>query len=227
MNSTMHLGLIVGIGPAATDYYYRYLIAALARSGKDLELTMAHADTATLLRHQASGDARAQVEIYARLAARLKAAGAQTLAITSIAGHFCIREFEAVSPLPIINLLAEVNREITSRKLRKLGLIGTRGVMESRFYGAVGDAEIIPPPGDSLMEVHDAYVAMAAAGKITEVQRQIFFTAARRLIDDFAVEAVMLAGTDLALAFNDRDHGFPIIDCAEVHAAAIVKVAMQ
>ena len=43
----MHIGLIVGIGPAATDYYYRQLIAAAARAGKDLELTMAHADTPT------------------------------------------------------------------------------------------------------------------------------------------------------------------------------------
>lgn len=44
----MHIGLIVGIGPAATDYYYRYLISALARAGQDLALTMAHADTRTL-----------------------------------------------------------------------------------------------------------------------------------------------------------------------------------
>jgi aspartate racemase len=39
----MHIGLIVGIGPAATDFYYRYLIAAFARAGRDLDLTMAHA----------------------------------------------------------------------------------------------------------------------------------------------------------------------------------------
>jgi aspartate/glutamate racemase len=27
----MHIGLIVGIGPAATDFYYRRLIASLER----------------------------------------------------------------------------------------------------------------------------------------------------------------------------------------------------
>ena len=68
---------------------------------------------------------------------------------------------------------------------------------------------------------------MAASGKITEAQRHIFFAAGKTLIDDFAVEAVMLAGTDLALAFNDRDPGFPTIDCAEAHAAAIAKGAMR
>jgi aspartate/glutamate racemase len=44
----MHVGLIVGIGPAATDLYYRFLITTLAARGVDLELTMAHADTPTL-----------------------------------------------------------------------------------------------------------------------------------------------------------------------------------
>jgi len=223
----MHLGLIVGIGPAATDYYYRYLIGAFTRAGADLELTMAHADTATLLRHQSSGDASAQVKIYSRLADRLKAAGAQTLAITSIAGHFCIREFAAVSPLPVINLLAEVDREIATRKLTKLGVIGTRLVMETCFYGAIREAKVIPPSKGTLSDVHDAYVAMAASGKVTEAQRHIFFAAGKSLVTDFGVEAVMLAGTDLALAFNDRDPGFPTIDCAAIHAAAIANVAMR
>jgi len=30
----MHIGMIVGIGPAATDYY-RYLISAMAKAGFD------------------------------------------------------------------------------------------------------------------------------------------------------------------------------------------------
>lgn len=32
----MHIGLIVGIGPAATDFYYRYLISALSKAGREL-----------------------------------------------------------------------------------------------------------------------------------------------------------------------------------------------
>lgn len=223
----MHLGLIVGIGPAATDYYYRSLIGAFARRGVDLELTMAHADTATLLRHQASGNVTVQVDIYSRLAQRLQAAGAQTLAITSITGHFCVREFAAASPLPLINLLAEIDREVASRQFRRLGVIGTRGVMQSRLYGAIAKAEVIPPPEDMLPDVHDAYVAMAATGTVTEAQRHLFFAAGRRLRDEFEVEAVLLAGTDLALAFHDRDPGFPTIDCAAVHAAAIANVGLE
>ncbi len=219
----MHLGLIVGIGPAATDFYYRSLIRIFNQSGVKLELTMAHADTATLLRHQAAKDVSAQVKIYAQLTARLKAAGAQIIAITSIAGHFCIEEFKAVSPLPVIDLVTAVQQELAKRQLRRVGLIGTRSVMETGFYGAMREVEVIAPPPAELTAVHEAYIAMATAGALTESQRHTFFTAGKNLVKNFGVEAVMLAGTDLALPFNSVDPGFPTIDCAAIHVSAIAR----
>ena len=74
----MHIGLIGGIGPAATDFYYRRLIAAFAARAQPLELTIVHADTPTLLRHQSADDRNAQVAIYLRLTQRLAAAGIVT-----------------------------------------------------------------------------------------------------------------------------------------------------
>jgi aspartate racemase len=219
--------MIVGIGPAATDFYYRYLIAALAREGKDLDLSMAHADSPTLLKNLADNDVGSQVAIYTRLAHRLRAAGAQVLAITSIAGHFCVNEFKPVSPLPVIDLLHEVRTEVGRRGLTRLGLIGTRRVMTSRFYGAIPEATLIAPAGDLLGRVHDAYVAMAAAGRVTDEQQAIFFVAGKLLVKEHGCEAVMLGGTDLALAFGGHEPGFPTFDCAQVHAEAIARAAAQ
>ena len=221
----MHVGLIVGIGPAATDLYYRSLITSLAARGVALELTMAHADAPTLLRNQASGDADAQVAIYRRLTSRLQAAGASAVAVTSIAGHFCIDAFTAVSPLPVIDMLVEVDRGVEREELRRVGIIGTRVAMETRLYGAVRHADVVAPPTDLLLRVHDAYAAMAIAGAVTEAQRELFFSAGRVLVEDLGAEAVLLGGTDLGLAFGGRDPGFRTFDCAAVHAAAIAEVA--
>jgi aspartate racemase len=223
----MHVGLIVGIGPAATDIYYRFVIAAMAARGVDLELTMTHADTPTLLRNQASGNVEAQVAIYRRLTDRLEAAGARAVAVTSIAGHFCIDAFKAVSPLPVIDMLVEVDREIGHRGLRRVGVIGTRIAMETGLYGAVRRAEVVAPPEELLGLVHDAYVSMAIAGTVTEAHREVFFRAGRTLVDELGAEAVLLGGTDLGLAFNGRDPGFATLDCAAVHATAIVAAAAQ
>jgi aspartate racemase len=71
----MHIGLIGGIGPAATDFYYRRLISTFAGKKAVLELTIVHADTPTLLSNLVSNDAASQVAIYTTLTNRLVAAG--------------------------------------------------------------------------------------------------------------------------------------------------------
>ena len=223
----MHIGLIVGIGPAATDFYYRRLIASLAATGTPLELTMAHADMPTLLRNQAADDAGAQAAIYLRLAERLQAAGARAIAITSVAGHFCIDAFAPVSPLPVIDLLSEVDRALAARGLRRVGILGTRVVMQTGFYDAARSTEVIAPAGTTLDAVHDAYVAMAASGAATAEQREVFFSAGRALVSGHGAEAIMLGGTDLVLAFAGQDPGFPVFDCAAVHADAIADAARR
>src|SRR5262249_54376211 len=54
-------------------------------------------------------------------------------AITSMGGHFCIRELELMSPLPMLNAIPEVNAEIRRRNLKTVGILGTRIVMETRL----------------------------------------------------------------------------------------------
>jgi len=221
----MHIGMIGGIGPAAQDYYLRTLIGLFAEAGQPLDLTTAHADTPTLLAHLGADDRTAQAAIFARLTERLAGAGAELVAVTSIAGHFCRREFAALSVLPVIDMIDAVAEAVKGQGLASVGILGTRRVMESRFYGGlVGTAALVPPEPE-LSSVHDAYVAMAASGTITPAQKAVFHTAAHRLIDAGA-EAILLGGTDLALAFDAATAPFPLVDCAAIHAGAIADRAL-
>lgn len=221
----MHIGLIGGIGPAATDFYYRRLISTFASRKAALELTIVHADTPTLLGNLASNDSARQVAIYMKLTNRLAAAGAGCVAITSVAGHFCIDAFKASSVLPVVDMISEVNRAIERRAFERIGILGTRTVMKTRLYGGVSRVEIVAPSGQDLEDVHEAYVAMAASGVVTAAQSAVFAAVSRKLLKESGVEAIMLGGTDLALAFNERDTEFPLVDCAGIHADAIAKLA--
>jgi aspartate racemase len=221
----VHIGLIGGIGPAATDFYYRRLISTFAGKKAALELTIVHADAPTLLGNLANNDAVSQVPIFLKLTNRLAAAGADCVAITSIAGHFCIDAFKASSVLPVVDMISEVRRAIEQRAFERIGILGTRTVMETRLYAGVTSVEIVPPSGRDLEDVHQAYVAMAASGTVTEAHRALFTTVSKKLLDESGVEAIMLGGTDLALVFNERDTDFPLIDCAGIHADAIANLA--
>jgi aspartate racemase len=222
----MHIGLIVGIGPAATDFYYRHLIAVCSNARHYLTLTMTHADTKTLLHNQANGEFAAQVGIYLRLTERLQQCGIEQVAVTSIAGHFCIDAFKDALPVPVINLLEVVSRSVRQRGYKRLGLLETGIVKETGFYGVLNGVEVLAP-SSGLAAVHDAYVSMATSGSVTPAKRELFLQAAMALTHDQGCEAVMLAGTDLALVFKpDDDPGFEALDCAALHAAAIASAAI-
>src|SRR5258708_39499505 len=122
--------------------YYRGLIERHAASGIPLELTIAHADVPEMSRNLTNRDPGRQAEIFARLVHRMKAAGAAAAAVTSMGGHFCVKELVAISPLPILNAIPECDAAITRSKLKKVGIIGTRTVMESGLYRGISSAEV-------------------------------------------------------------------------------------
>jgi aspartate racemase len=219
----MHIGLIGGIGPAATEFYYRGLIERHAAAGTQLELTIAHADVREMGKNLASGDAQKQAEIFLRLVERLAAAGAEAAAVTSMGGHFCISELTARSPLPLLNAIPKVDAAIRQRKLKTIGILGTSIVMKTGLYGGITAARIVVPEGNALEEVHQNYIAMAGVGRVTEAQRRVFFTNGERLCREQGAEAIFLGGTDLCLAFAGQDCGFPVLDSAEIHVEAIYR----
>jgi len=220
----VHIGLIGGIGPAATDLYYRGLIDTMKARGSPLDLTIVHADAPTLVRNFEARRPEAQAEIFLRLADRLVDAGARAVAITSIGGHFCIEPFRARCPLPIIDMIAEMDRFLAGKKFRKVGLIGTDTVMATRFYGGLRSVEVLVPDEAGIALVHRNYVDMALSARITPDQRKVFFEAGRALARRGA-ELLLLGGTDLFLAFDGEDPGFATLDCAGVHIEAIAREA--
>jgi aspartate racemase len=223
----MHLGLIGGIGPAATEFYYRSLVRAHASANRAMELTIVHADLRELLQNMADNAPHAQAQVFLRLAQRLQGAGADVVAVTSIAGHFCIREFETLSPLPIINAIPELQAELEYRKLRRVGLLGTRAVMASHLYGSISAIEVVVPEGDSFDATHNEYLAMATAGRASERQREFFFAVGNDLCRRQGAESVVLAGTDLFLAFEGYECGFPVIDSAQIHVNALYRASIN
>ncbi len=70
----MQIGLIGGIGPAATDFYYRSLIERFASEEKNLDMTIVHADAPTLIKNLMEDNKDGQVAIYNDLTLRLKKA---------------------------------------------------------------------------------------------------------------------------------------------------------
>ena len=227
----MHIGLIGGIGPAATEFYYRHLVRRHEAEGRPMELTIVHAHVHTLAANAIAGRAEAQAAEFAALTERLKGAGAEAVAITSIGGHFCFDAFEPISPLPVLNVAPAIAAGLRARAARKIGLIGTAVAMTSGIYGALSGngsrIETVIPEGDDLQTANDVYIALARAASVTDEGRETLFRIGRNLVERQGAEAVLLAGTDLFLAYEGRDPGYPTIDGALLHVEALARASMD
>jgi aspartate racemase len=220
----MHIGLIGGIGPSATIVYYERLIGATKALGVNLDLTIAHTpDIMVLVRNNLADRRAEQAREYAVLIDRLKAAGCDCVAITSLGGHFCFAETEAISSLPLVSAVAPLDAAFAARGIGTVGLIGTRVVMRTRMYGALARTRALAPD-DRIDDVGQAYQDIATSGICTDDQRAFLFGVGRDLIDRGA-EAVVLAGTDLGLAFDGHDPGYPVIDALDIHIEVLADIA--
>ena len=203
------LGLVGGLASGATIHYYRDLV----RLGAG-EMLIIHADVDRVMRDVAQNDRVGLAAYFARLLERLAGGGAEVAAISAIAPHICIRELEKLSVLPLVNIINEVGKEIRSRGLHTVALLGTRFVMESQMYGMLEGVKVVVP--EEVDTIHDIYMQM--------VQGNVEGKAVlEQIAQKLPVDAVVMAGTDLSVAFDETNTPFPHVNCLKVHTAGIVR----
>lgn len=220
----MHIGLIGGIGVAATVVYYQRLSAAVASRGQTLDLTIVNADVQELIRTNLADDRQTQAQTYAALIKRLKAAGADCAAITSLGGHFCYEETVPLSALPLVSAVQPLDDYFSSQSLNTVGLLGTRVVMRTRLYGQLRQTRAVALD-DEIDSLGQTYQDMAVAGRCSNEARALFLSAGRRMVEDHGAEAIILAGTDLNLAFDNQRPGYRVIDALDVHVDLLARLA--
>jgi aspartate racemase len=216
------LGLIGGLGPGATVLYYRELVAAIEKQGRVPRLLIAHADINAVYAAVTAKDFDALARYLAGLVTNMTAGGAELTAIVAATPHICAPQLVALSPLPLIDMLAEVAKAVSARGLKRVALLGTRFTVETRMFGSLGDIEVVMPQPDEIDQIHRVYMDIVA-GRGTDAQNDELRGLAHKFIARDGAQAVLLAGTDLSIALNETNAGFPAVDCARVHIDAIVK----
>ena len=216
------LGLIGGLGPGATVHYYRQIVAAHDARGRVPRLLIAHADINRVYATVAAKDFQGLARYLAGLIENMAAGGAEFTAIVAATPHICAAELTALSPLPLIDMLAEVASAVRAQGLKRVALLGTRFTIETRMFGALSDVEVAMPRPQEIDRIHRIYTDIVA-GRGSDAQTRELRTLAQTFVKRDGAQAVLLAGTDLSMVFTEDNADFPMIDCASVHIDAIVK----
>jgi aspartate racemase len=217
------VGIVGGLGVGATVHYYEKITAACKARGVVPDLVIIHADVDRGQGFVRDGELDALADYLASFIDRLGAAGAKAAVLPAVTPHICITELTARIRLPLINIVESIGSELRTRKLKRVALFGTTFTMEGSLWGQLSGVEIVKPQPDEIAFVGKAYQ------RILDTQNGNADDTAglRRIAADLqrrdGVEAILLAGTDLAVIFDEATAGFPCIDVARVHIDAIVE----
>jgi aspartate racemase len=218
------VGVIGGLGVGATVHYYEKITAACKARGTSPDLVIAHADVDYGQGLVRAGKLDELAGYLASFIDRMALAGAAAAAaIPAVTPHICIAQLAKRTRVPLINIVDPIAAELSARKLRRVALFGTTFTMEGSLWGQLAAAEIVKPQPDEIAFIGKAYQ------RILDTQQADAGDAAslRRIAADLqrrdGVEAILLAGTDLAVMFDEETAGFPAIDVARLHIDAIVE----
>jgi aspartate racemase len=217
------IGLIGGLGPGAASHYYRALAEAHAKRHLPLDLVMVHAETSRIFEYAEASDRKGMARYLKGFIDRLKAAAADLVVIPAVTPHLCIRELMGISPLPVLNIFDPLVKELARRSASRVGVFGTRFVIESGLFGMADGLEVVQPSKDEIEYIHRTYSELAQAGAGSESQHRGLTGLALDFCERDRLDAILLAGTDLSLIFNEANIRFPYIDCAALHIGAILK----
>lgn len=217
------IGLIGGLGVGATVHYYEKIAAACKARGIVPDLVIAHADVDTGQGLVRAGKLDELADYLASFIERMARAGAEVAVIPAVTPHICIAQLLKRARVPLINIVDPISAELRIRGLKRVALFGTVFTIEGGLWGQLAGVDIAKPRPDEIAFIGQAYQRILDTQKGNDADTAELRRIAAELQRRDGVEAILLAGTDLAVIFDEATAGFPAIDVARLHIDAIVE----
>ena len=223
------VGIIGGMGPAATGETFRRIVAATpAQRDQDHLHVIVDSDplipdrTAALL--HGGADPRPRLVAAAR---RLEASGAQMLCMPCNTAHAYHTEIQAAVSVPLVDMVLETAR-MANRLGPRHGLLATAGtvltgVFHERFRAVGGSLMTPDQPGQ---EAVTRAIAIVKAGGDLGAAADLCRTSSAQLLEQGASHLV-LGCTELSLLATRLSESGPVIDALDVMVNSVVRAALR
>ncbi len=218
------LGIVGGVGPESTIDYYRSLVASWRRrrpDGSYPRVIIDSVDAGRVIRLLGEGEFGAVGRDLGAALGELAAAGCGRALIASNATHLAFDHIDPPPQMPMIHIVDAARDAAVAGGHRRLGLIGTRFVMQARLYPdrfePVGLTIAIPTPDEQEI-VHGIYMGELIAGEFRDDSRQRLVDVIAAMRDRDHIDGAILGGTELALILTERTYAdVPILNTARIH----------
>jgi len=227
------IGLIGGMSWESTADYYRILNKEVkARLGEphSAKIIMHSVDFAEIEKLQSAGDWAKLTKKMINIAQKIELVGADIILICANTMHQMAPEVQANIEIPLLHIADAAAEKIEAESLKKVGLLGTKYVMEGSFYKNKiednYDIEVIIPDSKSREDVHRIIYQELVSGIFKNESRLRFIEIIESLKEKGA-EGIILGCTEIPLLIKAKDSSLPIFNTTELHAKKAVQFALD
>ena len=193
------------------------------------EVSMHTHSLATYMGCVTRGDWAGVGELMLSSAQKLAAAGADFLICPDNTIHQALPHVEPRSPLPWLHIAAVVAESAVGRGFRRLGLTGTRSLVESEVYPqqlAARGLEYVRPNANERDAIDRIIFDELVSGVLTPTAVEYFQRVIERM-KGAGCDAVVLGCTEIPLIMNDANSPLPTLDSTRLLALAALRHATE
>jgi aspartate racemase len=232
MDSATIIGVLGGMGPAATaDFYQKLIQATPAKADQDhfkvLIFSNPHVpDRTAAIR----GEGPSPLPALIAGAELLAEAGADFLTMPCVTAHAFFDDLQRAVRIPILHMIGEAVAWLRRERpaIHRFGLLATTGTVQCRLFETQfeprGLTIVTPDPSTQSSRVMEAIYAVKH-GEALDHPRRLIREAAALLLARGS-EAVIAGCTEIPLILQDGDLPIPVIDPTTILARAAVSRAM-
>ncbi|HEU4427427.1 MAG TPA: amino acid racemase [Myxococcota bacterium] len=230
MPTAKHVG-IVAVSAEGAALCYRTLCtegAELLGPHAHPEVTLHTFPLAAYMEHANAGRWDLAGELLLASAQKLAGAGAQLLVCPDNTLHQALDLVRARSPLPFLHIAEEVARAAREQAFKKVGVLGTRLLMEGPVYAgpfAAADIEKVIPNEEDRAKIDQIIFDELVNGRFESISRRFLGRVIRRL-QKAGCDAVALSCTELPLLIGAADSPLPVLDSTRALARAALREAV-
>ncbi|NLW78040.1 MAG: amino acid racemase [Ruminococcaceae bacterium] len=137
MEKSKVLGILGGLGPMATAYFYELVIAhtVAARDQDHIDMVISSkATTPDRTAYILGESADDPFDVMEREAHRLVTFGAEVIAIPCNTAHYFYTRLDAAIPVPVLNMVRLTAEKAVAKGCTRVGVLATDGTVETDTY---------------------------------------------------------------------------------------------
>jgi aspartate racemase len=228
---TQHIGIVACSAEGASLCYRTICVegAALLGAHAHPEVSMHTPSLADYMAHIYRDDWPRVADLMLASADKLKRSGADFLICPDNTIHQALPHVLPRSPLPWLHIAEVVAEEAVARGFRRIGITGTRWLVDSEVYpeklAARGLAYLRPSPAER--EACNRIIMDELVCSTFKPESVAYFQQVIGRLKDQGCDAVVLGCTEIPLIIDDANSPLPTLDSTRLLARAALRRAMQ